>query len=152
MQIEFLWFEDCPNHLAARAMLREVLAERGRDARVDDIEVPDAATGERVRFPGSPTIRVNGQDVEPGVTDCVDCTPRCRLYHTDLGLRGVPMRAWVETAVDLAIADERSAQLRPGSQLLVRSASIARCPPRHSRWQTLNPATAGPATRDGRRR
>lgn len=109
MQIEFLWFEDCPNHDAARAMLGEVLAERGADASIADIEVPDEETGDRVRFPGSPTIRVNGRDVEPGVGDCEECAPRCRIYHTYLGLRGVPLRAWVETAVDLAIAEERAA-------------------------------------------
>jgi hypothetical protein len=108
MQIELLWFEDCPNHAAARAMLGEVLAERAVEAAVEYIEVPDQETGDRVRFPGSPTIRVNGRDVEPGVEDCFECSPRCRIYHTYLGLRGVPLRAWVETAVDLAIAEQRA--------------------------------------------
>ena len=108
MRIELLWFEDCPNHLAARAMLREVLAERGVDAPVEDNVVPNQETGDRVRFPGSPTIRVNGRDVEPRVADCDECAPRCRVYHTYLGLRGVPLRAWVETAVDRALAEERA--------------------------------------------
>jgi len=108
MRIEFLWFEDCPNHPVARAMLREVLAEQQVAAPIEDIEVPDEASGDRVRFPGSPTIRINGRDVEPGVTDCVECAPRCRLYHTHLGLRGVPLHAWVETAVDRALAEERA--------------------------------------------
>ncbi len=102
MRIEFLWFDDCPNHDQARALLREVLAERGVEAEIEDINVPDEETGDRVRFPGSPTIRVDGNDVEPGVTDCEDCTPRCRIYHTDEGLRGVPARAWIEAAIDAA--------------------------------------------------
>ncbi len=93
MHIELLWFDDCPNHEQARALLREVLAERGVEAEIEEINVPDEETGDRVRFPGSPTIRVDGRDVEPGVTDCEDCTPRCRIYHTDEGLRGVPARA-----------------------------------------------------------
>ena len=103
MKIQLLWFEGCPNHEVARALLREVLAARDLDVTVDDLEVPDEATGERLRFPGSPTIRVAVLDVEPDVEDCDDCSPRCRLYHTRLGLRGVPERAWIEAALDRAL-------------------------------------------------
>ena len=102
MRIELLWFRDCPNHAAAEAMLREVLREQGVAARIERIEVPDLETGNRVCFPGSPTIRVNGRDVEPGWGRCSECTPRCRLYATAEGLRGLPERRWVEDAVRAA--------------------------------------------------
>jgi hypothetical protein len=99
MRVELLWFEDCPNHERAEEMLREVLAEAGVVAEVERVEVPDLETGERVRFPGSPTIRVDGVDVEPGWSDCEECTPRCRLYATSEGLRGLPERGWIVEAV-----------------------------------------------------
>jgi len=35
---------------------------------------------EQLRFPGSPTIRVDGRDVQPGFEDPADYTSRCRLY------------------------------------------------------------------------
>ncbi len=50
-------------------------------------------------FPGSPTIRVNGMDVDPGFRDEGDYTPRCRVFHTSAGISGVPERAWIEAAV-----------------------------------------------------
>ncbi len=106
MRIELLWFEGCPNHHAAEALLREVLAEeraaRHFEASIARIEVPDEASGVAVCFPGSPTIRVNGQDIEPGWEPCEDCTPRCRVYATDAGLRGVPPREWIRDAVRAA--------------------------------------------------
>lgn len=102
MQIEVLWFEGCPNHEGARALLDEVLTERGVQATIEQIEVPDLATGERLKFPGSPTIRVDGVDVEPGYVDGGDYTPRCRVYPTSAGLRGVPEKAWIEQAVAAA--------------------------------------------------
>ncbi len=102
MKIEFLWFDDCPNRDAARALLRDVLAERGVVAEIEDINVPDLETGERVKFPGSPTIRIEGVDVEPGYEDRGDYTPRCRVYPTREGLRGVPEREWIEEAVAAA--------------------------------------------------
>ena len=72
MQIEFLWFDDCPNHTAARALLSEVLAERGIEAEIDDVNVPDLESGERVKFAGSPSIGIDGADVEPDYEDTGD--------------------------------------------------------------------------------
>lgn len=99
MRVELLWFQDCPNHAAAEAMLREVMAEQGVAVPIERIEVPHEATGNAVCFPGSPTIRVGGLDVEPGWEPCEDCTPRCRLYLNGTGLRGLPEREWVVEAL-----------------------------------------------------
>ncbi len=103
MKIQLLWFEDCPNHMAAERMLAEVLSDLGVRDPIERLEVPDAETGKRVTFPGSPTIRIDGLDVEPGWELCDDCTPRCRLYATAEGLRGVPEREWVVRAVRRAV-------------------------------------------------
>ncbi|TAK76235.1 MAG: hypothetical protein EPO16_07560 [Dehalococcoidia bacterium] len=98
-RIELLWFQDCPNHEAAEALLRERMAALGVDVPIVRTEVPDEATGIQVCFPGSPTIRVDGDDVEPGWTPCTECTPRCRLYMTASGLRGLPEAAWIDAAL-----------------------------------------------------
>ena len=94
MNIQFLWFDGCPNHEAARQMLTEVLAEHGLHE-FEDIEASDSDVATQVRFPGSPTIRVDGIDVEPGFDDPEDYTPRCRVYFTSQGLKGLPERAWI---------------------------------------------------------
>lgn len=109
MNIELLWFEGCPNHEAAEALLLDVLAAQGVAATVRRIEVPDEATGNRVRFPGSRTIRIDGRDVDAEFdpATCIDCTPRCRVYATSSGLRGVPERSWIERAVRAARLEER---------------------------------------------
>ena len=102
MKVQLLWFEDCPNHETAEIMLREVMSEEGVVATIERIEVPDEQTGNAVIFPGSPTIRIDGRDVEAGWEECEDCTPRCRLYPTSEGLRGLPERQWVVDAVRAA--------------------------------------------------
>ena len=104
MNVELLWFEDCPNHEAAETMLAEVLAENGVSVEINRIEVPDVETGNEVTFPGSPTIRINGVDVEPDWEVCEDCTPRCRLYFTEDGFSGIPPRVWIENSVRAALA------------------------------------------------
>jgi hypothetical protein len=103
MKIELLWFEDCPNHHRAEILIKEVLAENELNVEIGRIEVPDLETGARVNFPGSPTLRVDGVDVEPDWQDSGDYTPRCRLYFTRDGITGVPQRDWIENAVKVAL-------------------------------------------------
>jgi hypothetical protein len=106
--VELLWFSDCPNHPAARALLEEVIAEVAPGTPIRDIDATDPATAASVRFPGSPTIRVNGRDVDPGYVDPGDYTPRCRLYRTRDGLRGLPERNWIADALIEAAAERVS--------------------------------------------
>ena len=98
-EVELLWFSDCPNHAAARRMLEEVIAEVAPGTPIHDVDATDSVVAERVRFPGSPTIRVDGRDIDPTYSDPGDYTPRCRLYRTGAGLVGLPERRWIVDAM-----------------------------------------------------
>jgi hypothetical protein len=98
-RVELLWFDDCPNRLAARDLLAEVIADVAPGTDIHEIDATDPAVASRLRFPGSPTIRVGGRDVDPAYVDGGDYTPRCRLYRTADGLRGLPERRWLEDAL-----------------------------------------------------
>jgi hypothetical protein len=106
MQIELLWFEGCPNHESARAAVEQVLASRGLGAarielvRVDETNVVD------VKCPGSPTIRVDGRDIEPDFRDPGAYALSCRVYATSGGLRGQPETIWIEQAIDRALSND----------------------------------------------
>jgi len=83
MQIDFLYFEDCPSHDKALARLHDVLAEEALTA---DINVHKMETEEQAaqwRFVGSPTIMVNGEDIVP--TEQADYSLSCRVYQWDDG-------------------------------------------------------------------
>lgn len=102
MLIEMFWFGGCPNHHAAADLLRQILEEYGVADEITSIEVSDIETGERVKFAGSPTIRIDGHDIDPTYEDSGDYTLRCRVYMTDTGLKGVPQRDWIQEAVKAA--------------------------------------------------
>lgn len=84
---------------AARALLDELLGELAPGTAVHEVDATDPEVARRQRFPGSPTIRIDGLDVDPSYRDPGDYTPRCRLYRTADGLRGLPERSWVEAAI-----------------------------------------------------
>ena len=96
---QILWFAGCANDEPARAMLRDVVARVAPDTTIEDVDASEPEVAERLRFPGSPTIRIDGEDAEPGFQDPGDYTPRCRLYRTDTGHRGLPDPAWIEKAL-----------------------------------------------------
>lgn len=102
MRIELLYFDGCPSHEAFLPRLRELLAQAGVDAPVQERAVLSDAAAQRERFLGSPTLRVDGVDVDPGAGDRVDYGLRCRLYPTEHGLRGAPRDAWVLEALQRA--------------------------------------------------
>lgn len=99
MKVEILYFSGCPNHGPAVDRVREVLAQEGTSAEMVEVEVTDAATAEQVGFLGSPSIRVDGQDVEPAVLRGRAFGMMCRTY-IDSGRRaGVPPPEWIRAAV-----------------------------------------------------
>jgi hypothetical protein len=75
-RVELLWFPECRNHEEARRLLRKVLARVAPGTPIEEIDASDPHTAHRVRFPGSPTIRVDGRDVDPRFSDPGDYTPR----------------------------------------------------------------------------
>ena len=98
MQIEVLYFEDCPNHLPTVERIYAVLREEGYRADVREVLVPDVSTAERVKFLGSPTVRVNGIDIEPAAVDRKDFGFMCRRYAG-----GVPSHELIRSAIRLAL-------------------------------------------------
>lgn len=99
MTIELLYFDGCPNHDALAPHLRELLVEAGIDATIELRSVETVEDAERERFLGSPTIRVDGRDVDPGAAAREDYGLKCRLYATDQGLRGTPPDSWILAAL-----------------------------------------------------
>ena len=109
MHIEFLWFDGCRNYQHARNLLRVSLKARDLKVRVHNVIVTDPEIGAEVLFPGSPTIRIDGIDVDPGHQDATEFTLRSRLYPTSEGLRGLPGTVWIEAVLDRALGRETAA-------------------------------------------
>jgi hypothetical protein len=97
--IEVLCVHDCPHCAGAVALVERVRAELGIDAELRTGVVGDRAAAERARFPGSPTIRVDGRDVEPASPSPAVSSLACRLYRHEHGLAGQPAERWVRDAL-----------------------------------------------------
>jgi hypothetical protein len=98
-RIELLYWEECPSHPEARRLVEEVLAELGLDATLELREVRTLQEAEAERFPGSPTIRVDGTDVDPAGAGEQPAL-NCRIYRRPDGrVSPVPSRDQIMEAL-----------------------------------------------------
>ena len=80
MKVEVFYFEGCPNHKPASERVLGIIREEGFSANISEIEVPDEAAAKEIGFLGSPTILVNGVDIEPASRTATGGSFACRCY------------------------------------------------------------------------
>ncbi len=95
MRVEVLFFEGCPNYRSAVELAKAAVARVAPHARVDEVEVRDNDEAARLRFLGSPTVHVDGVDIEPEARSRTDYAMSCRVY----GGSGLPPREMIEAAL-----------------------------------------------------
>ncbi len=104
MKVELLYIADCPNYVEAARLLREMLSEFGARDEVSEIEVTDSAQADALAFIGSPSIRIEGKDIEPIEPSARHYALSCRTYLVDGKLTGVPPLDMIRAAISAADA------------------------------------------------
>lgn len=103
MRVEILTFEDCPNAAVARERVERAIVLEGADAtiRIVDVETPELA--QELRFLGSPSVRIDGADVEPGADERRGFGLMCRTYENEGIREGAPSIEAIRAAIRLRI-------------------------------------------------
>jgi hypothetical protein len=83
MRIEILYVPGCPNYQPALEGVKKVLASESVASEVHSLRVTTDAQARALLFPGSPTIRVNGRDIEPSAFIVPGLA--CRIYRNGTG-------------------------------------------------------------------
>lgn len=129
MRISILYFEGCPNHRPVVDKIRRLVAKHHLDASVEEHEVAPGDEA-RLRFLGSPTIQVDGVDIEPAARQRTDYAMSCRVYNAPGGLPPDEMLlAALGVKADAAQAHSRHRPglLASGGSVLAAALSSACC-------------------------
>ena len=102
MKVSLLYSDGCPDWEQTLADVRNVLAEYHVDADVELIKVSSQQQAEKMEFLGSPTVRVEGMDVEPDILES-GFNLECRLYWIDEDPVDRPPKEWIAAAVEVAL-------------------------------------------------
>ncbi len=89
IRVEFLFWKECPSHEKALSRLKSALQKIGIDYEIKVIEVKTEDDAKRWQFPGSPTIRINGADIQPE-TSKGNYSLSCRAYIIEGKVLPVP--------------------------------------------------------------
>ncbi|HKQ08141.1 MAG TPA: hypothetical protein VJ464_23650 [Blastocatellia bacterium] len=92
MRIEFLYFKSCPSHKQALDNLKAALRESHTNADLVLINVDSEQKAQKVGFQGSPSIRINGKDLE-GRNEGSNYS--CRLYRINGKPTTVPSKEFI---------------------------------------------------------
>ncbi len=94
MKIEILYFSDCPNYSPTLTLLEQVLRAENIQSDISKIKVAGQDAARDLQFIGSPTIRIDGLDIEPEARTVAATGLACRRYNG-----GVPSQAMIRAAL-----------------------------------------------------
>ena len=92
-KIEFQYFEGCPSYKQTLTNLKEVLAELDTEVDLELINIETPEQIEKFGFYGSPTIKIDGRDLEGRSGEF---SHNCRLYDINGELIGVPTKEYIK--------------------------------------------------------
>ena len=96
MEIEFLYFSGCPSYERALELLKEGMAQEGISEEIRIYRIDTDEEAEKHRFIGSPTIRINGKDIDPHVPPDTPYRATCRIYRIAEGkFSPLPPLDWI---------------------------------------------------------
>ncbi|VVM05829.1 hypothetical protein MAMC_00816 [Methylacidimicrobium cyclopophantes] len=100
MEIEFFYFEECGHWREALCRIEEVLAEEGGIHAIRLISVESVVEAQRHRVFGSPTVRIDGKDIDPAAWGRIDYGFGCRVYpDADGSLHPAPSKEFLRQAL-----------------------------------------------------
>jgi len=114
LHVEILTCEGCPHAALTYQRVREALGADGLNAEINQILVATAQAAIDLRFIGSPTVRINGEDVEPASQARTDYGLMCRMYFEGESCAGLPSETLLQRAL-------RSSQDHPLGQSTSRA-------------------------------
>ncbi len=123
VRVEILARKDCQCRGMARIVVERVIDELDIAVDVLVVEITSHAQAKKRGFLGSPTVRVNGLDVEPGTNGSKEVTLGDRVYRGEKGLQGWPDARWIRAA--LVVAQTASSNSDGGSDSSERSSTTS---------------------------
>src|SRR5216683_421255 len=103
MKVQLFYFDGCPNHPPALERLKHMLRQEGLPEHVEEINVTSPEQAQALAFLGSPTIKINGMDVEPAARASQAYAMACRTYRNEGKQEGQPDEEMIRAAVKEAL-------------------------------------------------
>lgn len=108
MKVQLFYFDGCPNYSPLLERLRQILRQEGRPEHVEEINVTSPEQAQALAFLGSPTIKINGVDMEPSARASQAYAMACRTYRNAGKQEGQPDEEMIRAALREALSQPAS--------------------------------------------
>jgi hypothetical protein len=102
MKIELFYFGGCPSYIQAANNVREALRLEGIAEDVVLVPVENESDAQAKRLIGSPTVRIDGRDLEGAEAEERGYGLGCRIYKDEHSIAGWPSVALVRRALQIS--------------------------------------------------
>ena len=99
MKIELLYMEGCPHWERTLEDIQTVLRGKSAPSEMVLTEVGSQDEAERLKFLGSPTIRINDVDIEWDIPEDGPFELKPRTYLIEVDALESPPRVWIDAAI-----------------------------------------------------
>lgn len=100
-KVEIFYFEGCPHVEETRQRVKHAARQADVNVDIELVHVVGACDAVEKRFMGSPSVRIDGRDVEGLESD--DYSMRCRIYALDGRIEGAPSIGLIASALSGAV-------------------------------------------------
>ncbi len=102
VNIGIFFIEGCPGLSSITDNIKEVIAEEAVDADISLFLIETQEDARRLQFTGSPTVRINGMDIESSMQTIKDYGLRSRHYYIDGKKSDYPTKNMIRDAIKKA--------------------------------------------------
>jgi copper chaperone CopZ len=121
MKVQLFYFDGCPNHSVALERLKQILRQEGLPEHVEEMNVTSPEQAQALAFLGSPTIKINGVDVEPAARGSQAYAMACRTYRNAGKQQGQPDEEMIRAALREALGQPASDCCAPPATVAAKS-------------------------------
>ncbi len=99
IKIEILFIEGCPGYKFTKEFIEDIIANETIDVEITLIRLDNDEDARRLQFIGSPTVRVDGMDVEKNLSKTKDYSLKSRLYFIEGKASAYPSKSMIRNAI-----------------------------------------------------
>lgn len=96
INIQILYFPDCPIYKELENLVKETVQELGIDVNLELVNIQTKEDAEKYHFTGSPGLRINGEDIDPLTKDAPVVLKSCKIYRTEEGMKMIPTKKMIQ--------------------------------------------------------
>lgn len=97
--VEVLYTDECPFWKETLKLIKEVIADLKTEVTVKKVRVRSEEDAKKLKFPGSPTVRVNGVDIDPAATETAGYIG-CRIYRYEGNIYELPPKQMIKSGFE----------------------------------------------------